>query len=134
MSEENSKVKKSLFAIKKSDDEKIDTIMQNILQMLSQRIVFESGKKYSLLDHSKTKTSTNGDRVFTFEDAFGEKYAVQIILKKITSAGKASVITDFFKNFAEYHKIVVATDYNKKISDFVLARDAQIFYEHSLLM
>lgn len=129
--------KSELFAIYKSVDDKNRIILDNTLKMLSNRIyIDESGKKHSLLNYptqdKNIEILDDGVRIISAKN--GEKYALKIFYTKITSTGKSSEIYIFFKDYSKYNKIVVASSYSKKITDYVAKYDSQIFPEFSLLI
>jgi DNA-directed RNA polymerase subunit H (RpoH/RPB5) len=128
--------KKSLFIVTKTDPEKIKIIKNHVILMLSRRIyINKAGEKHPLLNYDdaiKQIVEIN-DGIFTIKALNGDDYAFQIIFQKITTTGKQSPLSDFFKeDYDKYKKIVIATDYNNKIIEYVNKQHAQIFKEHSL--
>lgn len=127
---------KKLFSIYKSENDKIKIILDNVLKMLSNRIfVNNDGEKQPLLILEKGKNvfQDKGDGVHTIRTNNGEKYAIKIFFQKISSTGKQSIISDFLKEYSQYKKIVVASDFNNKAIDYMHKQQTQIFKESSLL-
>lgn len=126
---------KSLFQIHKSDEEKISIIIEHVILMLSRRIFMDKSKeKQSLLViDDMPKPVDKGDNVYIIKTRNGEKIAVKIVFHKITTSGKQSALSEFIKEYTEYKKIIVAKDYNNKISDFALKHGIQIFKECTML-
>jgi len=127
---------KILFSPIKSDSEKTEIIINNILIMLGNRIYIDkSGNKQPLLsiDEAKKKIVDKGDNTFIIKANNGENYAIKIVFQKITAIGKQSIVSDFFKEYTQYKKIIVANDFNNKIADFVVKHHTQIFKESALL-
>ena len=127
---------KTLFQVIKSEPEKIKTIINNVLTMLGNRIYLDkAGAKYRLLDPVETgkKIEDRGDGTFTFKAANGDNYALKIIFQRISAIGKQSTVSEFFKDYAKFKKIIVARDFNNKIAEHVSRHHTQIFKENSLL-
>jgi len=127
---------KVLFEVMKSEAEKIEMIMNNVLTMLGNRIYIDkTGAKQPLIDpvEAKKKIIDKGDGTFIIKANTGDSYAVKIIFQKITAMGKQSVVSDFFKEYAQYKKIIVANDFNNKIAEYVSKQHTQIFKENALL-
>lgn len=127
---------KKLFSIYKSESEKIKIILDNVLKMLSSRIYIDNnGEKQPLLilENAKKDFQDKGDGVHTIRANNGEKYAVKIFFQKISSTGKQSIISDFLKEYTQYKKIVIASDFNNKAVDYMHKHQTQIFKESSLL-
>ena len=127
---------KTLFAIMKSDAEKTKIILNNTLIMLSNRIYMDkAGNKRPLLDIAEIegKLQDKGDGTYTIKANNGDNYAIKIIFQRISAVGKQSIITEFFKDYAQYKKIIVSRDFNNKVADYVAKQHTQIFREASLL-
>lgn len=123
---------KSFLQIFKTESEKTELIIKNTLIMLGNRIyVDKGGDKHPLLDPGKAgqNIKDKGDNVFIIEADNGEKYVLKIFFQKINAVTKQSPISSFLEEYATYKKIVVARDYNKKISE----SRTQFFSENSLL-
>lgn len=128
---------KELLKILKTEEDKYKIIIDNIIIMLSKRIYIDKdGKKKPLLDveTANKKKDDRGDNITVIKTNNGDKYAAKIIFSKITSTGKQSVVSEFFKDYADYKKIFVATDFNNKISDYMSKHRTQIFKEFKLLV
>jgi len=129
---------KTIFTVMKSESDKTKIIIGNVLIMLGNRIyIGKDGTKLPLLSVDKFDVEKDiedsGDGTFTLKTNNGEKYAVKIIFQKITSTGKQSAISDFFKEFSQFKRIIIAKEYNNKISDFMAKHHTQIFRESSFL-
>jgi len=126
----------------KSEPEKTKDIITNVLIMLSNRIYMDkSGAKKHLLDSSDSKKiledrgdfEDKGDNTFTVKVSTGDHYVFKILYQKITAIGKQSVINVFFKDYAQFKKILIVQDYNKKIYDYVTKNHSQIFLESAFM-
>jgi DNA-directed RNA polymerase subunit H (RpoH/RPB5) len=127
---------KTLFLVIKSDAEKYKTIIDNTLVMLGNRIFIDkSGQKQSLLIPSEAakKIDDKGDGTILIKANNADIYAIKIVFQRITSTGKQSIISDFFKEYSQYKKIIIARDFNNKISDYMVKHRTQIFKESALL-
>ena len=127
---------KKLFQAIKPESDKIMIIIKNTLKMLGNRIYIDkNGEKKRLLnpDQSLKSMEDRGDGFFVIKADNGDNYAIKIIFQKITATGKNSVVSEFFKEYAKYKKIIVAHDFNSKIIDYVSKHHTQIFKEHVLL-
>lgn len=126
---------KSLFQIHKSDEEKTVIIIRHVVLMLSRRIFIDKNKEKQplLIIDDMPKPIDKGDGVFVIKTRNGDKVAVKIVFSKITTSGKQSALSEFIKEYPEYKKIIIAKDYNNKISDFALKHGIQIFKECSML-
>lgn len=124
---------KTLFPVIKPDAKKTKTILDNIIIMLNNRIYIDkNGEKHFLMAHQK-QIEDKGDGIFIIKTNNGDSYAVKIIFQRISATGKQSVVTEFFKDFASFKKIIVAQDFNNKIADYVVKHQTQIFKESALL-
>lgn len=126
----------SLFRVMKTEAEKVETIAHNVLVMLSNRIyVNRAGSKLPLLDldSARSQLEDKGDYTFTISTSNGDAYAFKIVFQRITTIGKQSVISEFFKEYAQHKRIIIAKDFNNKIADYVTKHHTQIFREASLL-
>lgn len=129
---------KTLFSVIKTDSNNIRTIINNVAIMLSNRIyVDKDNNKYPLItlkgDEYMKMFEDRGDGTFIIKADNGDRYAIKIVLQKITATGKQSIVNEFFKEYAQYKKIIVARDFNNKIVDHVSRHHTQIFRESSLL-
>lgn len=127
---------KKLFSVIKSEPEKTKIIINNVLLMLSNRIYIDKdGNKQPLLDYDEAinKMEDRGDNTYVVNAKNGEKYAIKITFQKISSIGKQSMISDFLKEYNQYKKIVIAKDYNTRISDDMVKHRIQIFKEATLM-
>lgn len=133
---------RSLHISVKSEAEKTNDIIHNVLTMLSNRVYFEkSGTKKNLIEKGETRKSLEdkglfedkGNNTFTVKVTNGDHYVFKIVYDKITAVGKQSVINDFFKDYAQYKKILIAQEYNKKIHDYVAKNHTQIFLVSAFL-
>jgi DNA-directed RNA polymerase subunit H (RpoH/RPB5) len=127
---------KTLFTAIKPETDKIEIIINNVLIMLSNRIYIDkTGHKQPLLDRDEAKKniSDRGDGTFIITANNSDQYAVKVIFQKISAIGKQSMISEFLKEHGQYKKIIIATDFNNKIADFVTKHHTQIFRESALL-
>lgn len=127
---------KTLFSVVKSESHKTKIIISNVLTMLGNRIYIDkNGKKQALLvpEDAAKKIVDKGDSTFIVKTNNGESYAIKIIFQRITSTGKQSIVSEFFKEYTQYKKIIIAHEYNKKIVDYMTKHHTQIFNENSLL-
>lgn len=127
---------RSVINVYKTESEKTVSIINNIIIMLSNRIyIDEHGKKQPLLnyDDAISKVIDYGNNTFSVKTNTNDVYAIKIIYQKILAIGKQSMISEFIKEYIDNKKIIVATNYNNKIVDFVVRQGAQIFKEFSFL-
>lgn len=127
---------KTLFAVIKSDSDKAKIIIGNVLLMLSNRIFIDkNGNKQPLLvrEEAAKKIEDRGDGTLIVKANNEELYAIKIVFQKISATGKQSIISEFFKEYTQHKKIIIARDFNNKIADYVSKHHTQIFKESSLL-
>lgn len=127
---------RNLFSVYKTDSEKTTIIIKNVLTMLGNRIYIDKdGNKQPLLDPEKAleKIADQGDGTYVIKANNGDNYAIKLIFQRIVATGKQSVVSDFFREYAKYKKIIIARDYNNKIADYVAKQHTQIFREAMLL-
>lgn len=127
---------KILFQAIKTDEVKSRTIIHNFLVMLSNRIYIDAnGNKQPLIGSQKDfeKIEDRGDNTYTIRANNGDDYAIKIVFQRISATGKQSIISEFFKDYTKYKKIIVARDFNNKISDYVTKHHTQIFRESMML-
>ncbi len=127
---------KTLFSVIKPESDKTNIILENLFIMLGNRIYIDkNGKKQPLLipEEAIKRLEDRGDRTYMIKANNGEKYAIKIVFQKISATGKQSIISEFFKEYAQYKKIIIARDFNNKIAEYVLRHHTQIFKEALLL-
>lgn len=127
---------RKLYSVFKSEPEKTEIIINNVLTMLSNRIYLDSNKdKHALLDHAsaKKKLVSKDDNTFTITVNNGDTYAIKIFYQKIMSTGKQSLISEFIKEYESARKIIIANSFNNKTADFASKNGAQIFAEGYML-
>lgn len=132
MAEEN----KTLFIPIKTEQERIKIILQNTILMLSNRIfVDKQGEKHQLINSDLTikDLDNKGDHTYVLKANNGDDYVIKIILHKISAIGKQSVISNFLKEYGKYRRIIIANDFNNKISDYLARYQTQLFKEGALL-
>src|SRR5687768_16351021 len=94
----NMEKNRKLYAVFKSEAEKTEIIIDNVLIMLSSRIYLDGNKdKHALLDYTsaKKKLVTNDDNTYTVVANNGDVYAIKIFYQKVLSTGKQSLISEF---------------------------------------
>src|ERR1700733_2056095 len=127
---------RSLFPIFKTEIQKVEIIVKNVIIMLSNRIYIDkNGEKKKLLDIDiATKNiDDKGDNTFVLKANNGDQFAIKIIFQKIVTTGKKSTISDFIEDYVQYKKILIANNYNNKVVAFVTGQNIQIFKEASFL-
>ena len=104
--------------------------------MLGSRIYIDKeGEKHPLLDPEEALNNIKdkGDLTYGVKASNGDLYAIKIVYHRISATGKQSIISEFFKEYAQYKKIIIARDFNNKIVDYVSKQHTQIFKESSML-
>lgn len=127
---------RSLFNAIKTENYKIDIILKNVITMLSNRIYIDKqGEKQILLnkDYSSDLIDKQANNTFIIKANNGDNYVIKIIFHKISAVGKKSDISEFMTEYEKYKKIIIATDFNNKMQDFVIRNKSQIFKESELL-
>jgi len=127
---------RKLYSVFKSEAEKTEIIINNVLLMLSSRIYIDENKhKQALIDYAsnKKKLVTNDDNTYIITANNGDKYAIKIFYQKILSTGKQSLISEFVKEYESARKIIIASSFNNKTADFATKNGAQIFPEGYML-
>ncbi len=127
---------KTLFSVYKIESEKTKIILENVLKMLGNRIYIDkSGQKHAVVTGTDVEKlfEDRGEGTYVVKANNGDNYAVKIIFQKISATGKQSVISEFFREYANYRKIIIARDFNNKITDYVSKQQTQIFKESTLL-
>jgi DNA-directed RNA polymerase subunit H (RpoH/RPB5) len=128
--------KKSLFNVILTEEERLQTILHNLLLMLSRRIFIKDGEKKQLItmEGAEERIVDKGYNIYTLETDNYDNYAMIIIFQKITAIGKQSIVSDFFKDYSNFKKILVASDYNNKTLSSVLQNHSQIFRESTMMI
>jgi DNA-directed RNA polymerase subunit H (RpoH/RPB5) len=127
---------KTIFGVMKSESDKINIIINNTIIMLSNRVYIDKeGSKVQLLDPVTAKKNMidKGENTFIIKASNGDNYALKIVFQKISAVGKQSLISEFFREYEDYKKIIVASDFNNKIIEYVSRYQTQIFLESALL-
>lgn len=135
MTESNERME--LFAVYYTDQEKLEIILDNILIMMSNRVFIdgENTKPLINLSQARKEVKNAGESTWTVRADNGVMYAIKVVFQKVTTIGKQSPISDFARDYDNsYRKIVVSSDYNKKIIDWAKSNNAQIFKESALMM
>ena len=121
------------FYITKTDNERIEIILSNVIKMLSNRIyITKSGKKKELVKRNAT-FEENNDNVYILTANNKKKYALKITFQKITKIGKQSMLSNFLKDYVVYNKILIAEDFNNKIIDYAKKNNCQTFKVASMM-
>lgn len=128
-------LKRTLFNVIKTDSDKTKIILTNVIKMLSNRVYLDDGVMKPLLnsDHAIENIDNRGDNTYVINTNNNESYAIKIVFSTISTTGKQSIISEFFRDYDSYKKIIVARDYINKIYKYVIKHNTQIFREESLL-
>jgi DNA-directed RNA polymerase subunit H (RpoH/RPB5) len=126
---------KNYFNPQVSESEYTEIIINNVLIMLHNRLYFTStGEPVHLIESpDRKKLEEKGlfiDKTnFTYivKTTNDLSYVFKIVYQKITAIGKLSVISDFLAEYTKFKKIIIASDYNTKIIDYVAKNQTQIF-------
>jgi DNA-directed RNA polymerase subunit H (RpoH/RPB5) len=128
--------KKELFVIYKSENEKTESILKNVLIMLSNRVYFENNDtKKQLLNYDKAYNNIErkDNNIFIVKANNNEQYVIKIGFDKITSLN-TSFIGSLIKDYPTHIKIIVTKEFNKKITQQIsVSQNIQIFEEKDML-
>lgn len=122
---------KKLLQIYKTDAERLQIIIDNILIMLSNRIYIKDNEKMNLinLDEGRKNIVDVGNGIYTIKANNKVTYAIKITFSKLTAISKQSSVSDFIAEYAKYKKIIVATEYINRVARAAMLSGAQIFTE-----
>ncbi len=119
--------KLELLTVYKTESEKSDVILNNILLMLNRRVYLDKdGKNKPLFDMEKSSFRSENDNTYVIKVENGERYVLRIIYQKISITGKQSPILTFIEEFPEQHKIFIGSDYSNKYLEFEAERNQQL--------
>ncbi|AYV81931.1 MAG: DNA-directed RNA polymerase subunit 5 [Harvfovirus sp.] len=145
MSAKNEQVIPLLLPIEKNSESQKNTILTNLIKMLTERNLLDRTKQEQ---HIKKLISTQADdQIYRVPLDYGEKYygkgatfmAVRLINQRITSLSKSSGVSDFLNVYKSQPKIIVVAGINPKIqymvrADTVTYPNTEIFLERELLI
>jgi DNA-directed RNA polymerase subunit H (RpoH/RPB5) len=122
--------KRELLQIFKTETDKNQIILDNVLRMLSRRVYLtKEGINKPLYDLESKSYKEAEDNTYVIKTDDGEKYALRIIYQKLGITGRQSPIMNFIEEFPLYHKILIANDYSNKYLDFEAETNALLFKE-----
>lgn len=128
------------FPIMKTETQKIQDIIRNVVKMMSRRIYIDKQDvKHALVADVATTINDaerrDGDTTIIFQTDDGKKCALKIIFQRLTSITNQPVLNDFLTEFVQntYRKIVVATAFNNKVAEYIIKNRGQIFEEAHML-
>ena len=129
--------KKSLIPIYKTDLEKNQVILSNVLLMLSRRIYIDekedSQPLYAIDEKADAKIEVEADNTYVFKTLNKKKYALRISYHKLISIGKQSQITSFIDDYPDHVKILVASDFKPAIAEYATKHKVQLYKEDFFL-
>ena len=128
-----------LHLVEKSRAQIIETILTNIIKMLTERKLIKTNNMSKKIDEL---VNTQSDELIykitldTFTDNDDKLFAVKIIPQKITAVNKASGISDFLTSFKKNPKIVVVDSISTKAKQFISNNfpKTEIFTEVELMV
>lgn len=128
-----------LHLVEKSRVQIIETILTNIVKMLTERKLIKqtnTNKKIDELINTQSDELIYKITLDTFTDNSDKIFAVKIIPQKITAVNKASGISDFLNTFKANPKLVVVDSISKKAQQFISTNfpKTEIFTEVELLI
>lgn len=132
-----------IYQIEKNAENIRKTILTNIIKMLTERQLL----KPKDLDKNIAKTLDlkSDDMVYVIDldpvdkeaaKEYTDKFVIKILLQKITSVGKASIIADFLNTYKKNSKLVVVKEISKKANQLVKSNypKTEVFLDVELLM
>lgn len=120
-----------------SEADKYKKITKNILKMLNTRVYFDKDDvRHTLLslDNKINKYHEHDIGEFTVTANNKTKYAIKIFFQRITSLSKQTTIIDFFKDYHDYNKILVAISCKKKIEETIKKNHNTQFFNQAAMM
>jgi DNA-directed RNA polymerase subunit H (RpoH/RPB5) len=128
-----------LNLIEKNRSQILETVLTNIVKMLTERKIINESNK-----NSRIKDTVNQDaddmtykiKVDKTTDNDDKFYAIKIIPQKITAVNKATGISDFLNTFKNNPKIVIVGSISKKAKQSVAINypKTEIFTEEELMI
>lgn len=130
--------------LKKTNEEIIEELKINVAKMLSRRrynvsnseiapLINIDESKESLEKYVSEKVEDIGENIYEYKLDTGTSCVVKILFEKLTGIGKNTPIAEFLGSYPKYQKIIIASDYNAKVSE-ILSKTGNIFKISSLLI
>ena len=112
----------------------IDTILENIIKMLTERKLLASGKFKE--NYNKLLKQKNDERIFKIKSDFSEEEVhIMIINGKISSIKKIQGIDAFLVTANKNKKIFIGNGISQKaFKQFIDLDNSEVFFEYELLM
>lgn len=139
MSNESNQVVPQLLPIEKNSETRKNTILTNIIKMLTERKLLNPDKQETYIQ--KLINTQSDDQSYKINLDFGtdKTMIVKIINQKISSISKSSGISDLLNTYKNQPKIIVVPLINPKIryqiqSDQSTYPNTEIFLERELLI
>lgn len=112
----------------------IDTILKNIIKMLTERKLLASGKFKE--NYNKLLKQKNDERIFKIKSDFSEEEVhIMIINGKISSIKKIQGIDAFLVTANKNKKIFIGNGISQKaFKQFIDLDNSEVFFEYELLM
>lgn len=122
-----------LTAIEVNNQQKIFTVLLNVLKMLSARELINPN---TIQDkYEKIKNIFSDDQIYNIKTDKGNNFVLKFAPQKITTINKALGVSDFLTNYKNDNKIVVVVDINKKAYKQIIEfPNTEIFWEFEFMM
>ncbi len=122
---------KTFTTYEKNDLDILQTLLKNIVKMLSRRVYFENGVKNTLVNIKKEIKPTDNN-IYEFDCNNGKKICVKIISQKISSINKINAVNDVLTNYKEHHKIFIFKEFAKRVK--AQLKGSELFREDELMV
>jgi DNA-directed RNA polymerase subunit H (RpoH/RPB5) len=130
--------KQQLFNINKTETQVIDTVLSNVILMLSNRVYMSSNDKVPLIaftpDTIKNNLKSIGEDTYTVKTNNGETYAIKIIQQKIATINKPGSVVEFLDTYSKNHKILIASDFSTKAYETIRKYGKVELFREAFLM
>lgn len=132
-----------IYQIEKNAENIRKTILTNIVKMLTERQLLKPQDLEKNI--AKILDIKSDDMVYVIDldpvdkeasKEYTDKFVIKILLQKITSVGKASIIADFLNTYKKNSKLVVVKEISKKAGQLVKTNypKTEVFLDVELLM
>lgn len=127
----------NIINLKKTVDEVRQTVLTNVILMLTERKWLNVENK----DNNINKLLKQESDDFTYNIVLDnpktvKQCVIRLYNQKITSVSKQSNISEFLKDYKDYHKIIVVEDITTKTQQYIFNNydKTEIFLEKSLMI
>lgn len=128
-----------IFQIEKTVDDIRQTILTNVIHMLTERNLLKRenlDKNIKTLINKQSDDYTYNVDIDNYKNESEKQYLIKIFFQKVASISKQSNIIDFLNKNKDKHKIIIVKSINDKSGQHIVTnyRNTELFLENELMI